>query len=98
MITEKLTNLSLKIGLVSVFILAILNLVGSNFLATQGNEVQQLQQQTAQLRKENIRLKNQVAEVSSLANLEIWADSKGFIKISQPLALSAASPVAYLSQ
>lgn len=89
-------NTSLKIGTVTVAIFAILNLIGANLLATQGEQLSQIYDQTGQIKKENAILANDIAAETSLASLESWADARGFVKISKPIALTTPAPVAYL--
>jgi len=90
----KITNPLLKLSAVTVGTLAIFNLVGSNLLATQGHELTKTYSQTQLIKKENIRLTNEIAHQSSLASLETWADEHSFIKIDKPIALATPAPVA----
>ena len=94
---DKHLNLSLKITAALVVVLAILNIVGTNLLATQGQELEQIHQKTLQLENENQILANKIAHFSSLSYLEEQAQEKGFIKISKPLALKDIAPVAYIN-
>jgi hypothetical protein len=89
---------SLKITGSIVVVLAVLNLIGSNLLATKGHEVEKLTQQTQSLQKENSYLGNQIATKSSLSYIEEQALTLGFQKISQPIALTAPAPVAMLTR
>lgn len=91
---NKYLNISLKITAALVVVLAILNIVGTNLLATQGQELEQIHQKTLQLENENQIIANKIAHYSSLSYLENKAQDKGFIKISQPLALKDIAPVA----
>ena len=96
---NKIQNLhpSLKLTGGLVVVLAILNLVGTNLLATKGHELEQLTQQSISLQKENAILSNQVASLSSLSYIEEKATQLGFEKINKPIALTTPAPVAYLS-
>lgn len=94
---NKPLNLSLKITAALVVVLAVLNIVGTNLLATQGQELEQIHQKTLQLENENQILSNKIAHHSSLSYLEDQAQEKGFIKISKPLALKDIAPVAYIN-
>lgn len=96
--TKPSLNTILKINFIVVITLAILNLVGTNLLATQGQQLNQIYAQTNQIRKENVALANDIAKESSLLALETWADSRGFVKVDKPLALTTPAPVAYLSR
>lgn len=91
-------NLTFKISLATLFVLVIANLIGSNLLATGGSELQSVNHEYQTLQKENSYLKNQIAQASSLNNLEVWAETHGYVKISNPLALTAPAPVAYVAQ
>lgn len=94
----KSLHLSYKITGSLVVVLAIFNLIGSNLLATRGEEVDLITTQTLTLEKENVHLSNQIARLSSLSYIEEKANSLGFEKISKPIALTPPAPVAYLSQ
>ncbi len=94
---DKHLNISLKITAALVVVLAILNIIGTNLLATQGQELEQIHQKTLQLENENQILANKIAHCSSLSYLEEQAKEKGFIKISKPLALKDIAPVAYIN-
>lgn len=91
-------NLSLKITYALVVVLAVLNIVGSNLLATQGSELEQIRQKTTRLESQNQSLTNRIAGYSSLSYLEKKAKDHNFLKISQPLALKGVTPVAYLNR
>lgn len=95
---NKPLDFSLKFTAALAIILAILNIVGTNLLATQGQELEKLNQKTIQLRNQNQILTNKISHFSSLSYLEEKAREQGFVKITQPLALKDAAPVAFVSR
>lgn len=88
-------NQTIKLSLLAVITLAVLNLIGSNLLATGGRELNDLNHEYQTLKKENAYLKNQIASQNSLSSLETWADDHGFVKIQKPIALTTPAPVAF---
>lgn len=96
--TNKIINTSIKISTLAVAVLAVFNLIGSNLLATQGGELSQVLAKTAAVKKQNTVLANQIAQQSSLATLDAWAQTQGFVQINQPIALTTPAPVAYVAQ
>lgn len=94
---NKLLNICLKTTFSLVACLVIITLVASNLLATKGHELAQLRTQTQQISSKNSQIKNQIANETSLNELENWAIENGFIKISTPIALTTPAPVAYVS-
>lgn len=92
--TIKNLNLPLKITGSLVLVLALLNLFGSNFLATRGQRVDEMTQEILKLEKENSFLTQEVSRLSSLSQLEARALTLGFQKIDKPIALTTPAPVA----
>lgn len=83
-----------KIIYVTALFLGLVNLVASNVLATQGQELSSLNNEAIELQKENQYIKNTISKQTSLAELEKWADENGFVKVSDPIALTTPAPVA----
>ncbi len=91
-------NHSIKLILALVVILGLANLVGTNVLATGGRQLDSLHQQIIVLEKDNLYLKNQIAQATSLQNLETQAINLGFVPVNQTIAIVTPAPVAYVPQ
>ena len=87
-----------KFIIVLSVVLGLANLVVTNVLATGGHELNDVNSQTIVLQKNNLYLKNQIAQASSLANIEGQAIALGFTPIRQTVAISGSTPVAYMAQ
>lgn len=87
-----------KITIALVVTLSLANLIATNVLATGGHELEDISMQTAQLQKENLYLKNQISQHTSLSTIESIARDRGFEEISHTLAVSSSTPVAYVAQ
>ena len=66
----------------------------SNSLSTVGEKILTLQNETANLQKENESIRNEITERQSLTFIETKALAMGFSKINQKLSISAPIPVA----
>lgn len=91
-------NQTIKLVTIVVVLLGAANLIGTNLLATQGNELENLSMQTMNLEKDNLHLKNQISQSTSLAYVEQKANELGFVEINQTLAISGSIPVAYVAE
>jgi len=80
----------------AVLVLAILNLVGSNILATKGTELNQINHQIYQQTRQNEYLEQLIAEHTSLSRIQALADDLGFVAVQKPVALASSAPVAYI--
>lgn len=60
--------------------LAATNLIGTNILATEGVAVSEVEGQTLKLEKENQIISVKIEESSQLKNIEILAETRGFIR------------------
>ena len=96
-IHHKLTA-ACKLVTVIVLFLAGVNLVVSNQLSTQGQDLAATNQQTLLLEQDITFLRQQIATASSLAFLDETAQGLGFIEITHPLALSPAESVAFAAR
>ncbi len=94
----KTLNLSLKITGSLIVVLGLLNLIGSNLLATKGHQLETLTTQTIALEKENTILNNQISQYSSLSYVQSQAEALGFEEINKPIALTPPAPVALLTR
>jgi len=72
----------LSLSLFSLVVLVILNLIGTNVLATQGFAVNELEMQTLKLEKENRALKVKIEERVNLREISQLAQNQGFSKAS----------------
>ncbi len=88
-------DLFLKLVLACTGILAIANVVVSNQLSTQGQELAVLTDQITQTQKNNEYLQEQIAASSAISRIESLANAQGYVAISQPLTLTTPVPVAY---
>ena len=61
-------------------ILAVMNLIGTNILSTQGIAVSEAETHTLQLEKENQQLSVKIEEAVRLGGLEDTARQNGFIR------------------
>lgn len=60
--------------------LAAINLIGTNALATEGIAVSEVEAKTLKLEKENQIISVKIEESSQLKNIEILAETRGFIR------------------
>ena len=96
---QKLTlNHLLKTTYLLVVVLGLGNLIATNVLATSGRQMESLSQQTVQLDKDNLYLRNQIAQITSISRLEEQAVTLGYQPISRTLAVTTPAPVAYVTQ
>lgn len=86
------------IAFLSVAILFSANLIVSNILATNGEQLRLLLQRTSNLKDQNSRLNQEINNNSALNTLEKKAQELGFIKSTQILTLSSQPPVAMHQQ
>lgn len=87
-----------KIIILLVVLLGIANLVATNVLATGGRELSDVSTKTINLQKENLVLKNKIAEHTSLAAISDQATILGFEPISKTVAIQTYAPVAYVAK
>ena len=91
MINLKTINLGLY-SLIAAFVL--INLFGTNSLATQGIVVDDLYFKTQELQKQNQELEIEINKLGNLSRIYEIASSQGYQHITQPIALSGSSLVA----
>lgn len=94
--TTSINYLPLKVIGTTIVILALLNLVGSNILATKGSELTKINQQIYQAQRQNDYLSQKIASHTSLSKIQAKAQELGFVSVSQPVALTTPAPVAYI--
>lgn len=92
-----LTNIT-QLTIILVVLLAIANIISTNVLATGGQELKTINEQTINYQKDNLYLKNKIAEVGALSYLETKAKNLGFISINQTIAIVTPAPVAYVAK
>jgi cell division protein FtsL len=77
-----------------VVFLGIAQIYLSNRLATWGRQLNQLEQETAQLEENNKEFKSEIASLGCLTKLTDAAQKKGFVANPPVLNLSSKIPVA----
>lgn len=87
----------IKITFALILSLGSLNLIGTNLLSTHGKTLQTLQSQTAAIQKDNLYLKTQIDNNSSLPVLATKAQSLGFVPVATTIALEAPTSVALVA-
>lgn len=87
-----------KIVILLVVLLGAANLITTNILATGGGELSDISQQSINLQKENMILKNKIAEHSSLSAISSQAEILGFVPISNTISIATPAPVAYVAK
>ena len=73
-------NLTYGISLCLLGTLVVMNLLGTNTLATQGFAVNELEIKTMALESENKQLKVKIEEVSNLQKMSALAKNTGFVR------------------
>mgnify|MGYP001574720034 CR=1 FL=1 len=63
-----------------LFVVAAINLIGTNILSTQGFAVSESETKTLRLEKENQKLSVKIEEATTLASLNKLAEEGGFIR------------------
>jgi hypothetical protein len=70
---------------ISVAVLAILQIVSSNLLVTDGIDLGHMQDEITKLKKDNILLREQIYRASSFEELQQEAAASGFIPAGDPI-------------
>lgn len=91
---SNLLNQALVVVYSLIFILAVLNLVGTNALATQGVVLDGIVSQTNDLKKADQLLRVEINKVDNLSYIENAAEQQGFRRINKSLVLSTPDAVA----
>lgn len=81
-----------------VFILAIVNLVGTNTLATQGVVLDNILRETEKTTKENQILSVEIGKINNLSYIESTAAKLGFRRVRSNLIVSPVEAVAAVIQ
>ena len=79
-------------------LLAIVNLIGTNALATQGIILDNIVRQTDQITKENQILAIEIGKISNLSYIESTATKLGFRRVRSNLIISPVEAVAAVIQ
>jgi len=82
----------------SVALLAIVNLVGTNALATQGVILDNILRQTDKISKDNQIISVEIGKISNLSYLESTAAKLGFKRVRSNLIISDSEAVAAVIQ
>ena len=77
-----------------VLVLALTQLAISHQLANTGEEIRQLEQETARLEEENRALIEQTSKLSSLSKISLEAENGGFLRTTRVLHLTPQVSVA----
>lgn len=79
---KKIINYKTAITITTVIFvgLAAVNLIGTNSLSTEGVAVSEVETKTLKLEKENQIISIKIEEASQLKNIEILAESRGYIR------------------
>lgn len=91
--TNRLVTCCKSVTLAALF-LALINIVVSNHLSTQGQVLGQFSDEMVSLEKEKVLLGQDIAAKSALFQLADAAAQSGFVTIDRPLALEAQESVA----
>lgn len=89
----KIKQLNLVLYL-CVGLVAIVNLVSTNALATKGMELSNLYQHSQTLKKTNQQLETEINKYSNLSYIQEIAEDKGFRRINKISVVSTSSLVA----
>ena len=94
---KKLFNLknAITATYITVGVLAVINLIGSNTLATQGVELDQIHQRINQIDEANQEIKINISAATNMEKINSIAHQLGFIHTSQVYHLNAGGVVAY---
>lgn len=89
-------NLNRAIGFtaIAVCVLGLINLVGTNSLATQGVVLDQIARETDKITKENQLLEQQIGKISNLSYIESTASQLGFVRVKTSLIITGSEAVA----
>ena len=80
--------------LVLVFFLMLANLVLSNKLSTDGEEIKAQEKEIERLNKENLSLELEIARCGSISGIPVRAEEIGFVYSPEVLYLKGKIPVA----
>jgi len=75
-------------------VLVLVKIFLASQLAVEGERIQKINEQKEALQEDNQKLRNQIADVSSLGLIEDKATKKGFIKLSKIDFVILSRPVA----